>query len=149
MKSLDDFFTKNMNILVGNRQSIKIFFLQFKSIETFSCFRSFRTKIRCLVEKKKRKKRVYFNQIFFYFRFWSAVKKFHFFCDKYFFMLWVIPIKVSLQIHPLEILSPCFSVKLYFVKIKNLYFFLGEREGIIQFLFLQIFYFHKTKFYQI
>jgi hypothetical protein len=76
-------------------------------------------------------------------------QKIPFFCDKYFFMLWVIPIKVSLQIHPLEILSPCFSVKLYFVKIKNLYFFLGRREGIIQFLFLQIFYFHKTKFYQI
>ena len=76
-------------------------------------------------------------------------QKIPFFCDKYFFMLWVIPIKVSLQIHPLEILSPCFPLKLYFVKIKNLYFFLGRREGIIQFLFLQIFYFHKTKFYQI
>ena len=28
-------------------------------------------------------------------------QKIPFFCDKYFFMLWVIPIKVSLQIHPL------------------------------------------------
>ena len=44
---------------------------------------------------------------------------------------------------------PLFFRETLFCENKKFVLFFGGREGIIQFLFLQIFYFHKTKFYQI